>query len=169
MSGRTLRRRKKSLKLDLDGDFENALSEPAEESLDKSQKEAYFQNILGGASDADIKYEYDTFLRALPKSLPLSEKERLVNLVSDVLKIKEVKARLVSREADYTGGSFWNTQLGVYPLLDAMSAVLGFGWRILAPPTLMCLHYRGPLEVDVKSKDGQEICKTQVKLHTINR
>ena len=72
MSGRTLRRRQKSLKLDLDGDFENALSEPAEESLDKSQKEAYFQNILGGASDADIKYEYDTFLRALPKSLPLS-------------------------------------------------------------------------------------------------
>jgi hypothetical protein len=77
--------------------IEDAPREPEVDSEDigEGDREGYFQDILRAASDADIKYEYDSFLKALPKSLPLPEKERLVKLVSEKLKIGEVTKRLI--------------------------------------------------------------------------
>lgn len=143
MCDRTLRRKAHKRKLE-DAEDQSDVEPPlcSENIVKGDDKEALFKDILRCSSDADVKYEFDSFLRSIPKSLPMSEKGRLVNLISEKLNIKEVCARLSCSEPD-----FRNTHFGQFPVLDAMSAALGFSWRILAPPTRSCLHCKGPLEV----------------------
>ena len=178
MSRATLSRKRKKLSLDFieEGNLEEQRDEvinsdvSSDEETDTEaivedqdcEKLANLRNIIKTVTDCDLKYEYDSYLKQLPSSLPVSEKKRLAKIVGDLLSIDEVTQRL-SKASTAIGANFQNSVIGEFPVLDAVSAYLGYSWRILAPPTNVCpeLNCRGRLSIQ---KRGD--VKTQVKLHT---
>ena len=156
MSASTLKRRKRKLQVDPEVEVD------VTEEVPKDAKEALFKRVLNASSDDDVMMEYNSFLRGIPITLPLPEKDNLVQLIGEHLKIKEVSKRVFEENHEAV---FHNRKLGEFPILDSLSALLGFSWRIIAPPTQWCLHCKGPLEI-VKSQPHKSTqVPTQVKLH----
>ena len=135
-------------------------SDENDENLKKTnfnmkEKTEIFEAARNSASDDDLIWEYSCFVKQLPPTLPLSIRNSWLKKVSKLLEIRKVRRRLRNSSRPMT---FHSSSLSQTPVLDAMSTMLGQGWRIMAPPTLTCLMCKGEL-----TRHNKPI---QVKLHS---
>lgn len=119
------------------------------------QKTKLFEAALEVATDDQIYWEYMCFIKQLPLTLPENIRKNWTRKVTKHLKIKALKRRLRRNSRLPT---FNSSSLDQTPVLDAMSTMLGQGWRIIAPPTSDCIHCKRPLTKHNKA--------TQVKFHS---
>lgn len=121
----------------------------------KTEKFKAFKEALQKATDDDIDWEFLCFMKQLPTTLPEETRMKWIKTVRKHLKIMLVKKRIrkTPRRKEFT-----TTILDQTPVLDAMSALIGMSWRILAPPTSSCLLCKRSLTIHHDP--------TQVKLHT---
>ena len=121
----------------------------------KTEKFNLFKAAMEKATDDDIDWEFLCFMKQLPTTLPGDTRMKWINKVRKHLKITAVKKRIRKNPRNK---EFTTTILDQTPVLDAMSAMIGMSWRILAPPTSTCLLCKRALTINNDP--------TQVKLHT---
>ena len=125
------------------------------EEEEADQKTKQFEASLKMATDDEIYWEYMCFIKQLPLTLPPSIRKNWIKKLRKHLKIKALGRRLRRK---FTLPTFNSSSLDQTPVLDAMSTMVGQGWRIIAPPTSDCIKCKRPLTKHHKA--------TQVKLHT---
>ena len=149
--------------------LENLSKKPKNEELPKAftddletadifvGKNEYFENACNTATDDDIMWEYNTFIKTLPTSLPNDVKKNLIDKVYYHMQIFDVNNRICASDKTVKSKQFSDESLRT-PILDALSAKLGQSLTIIAPPSSTCLYCKKLL---TKHNDP-----TQVQLHT---
>lgn len=99
----------------------------------------YFERILDQETDAQVYFEYMKFIKEIPhfetRDLKLIKEEVKLNL-----RIDDIEKRISFLDLDFKCPDTNQT-----PILDALSAKLGYSLNILAPPTRVCLLCDRPL------------------------
>ena len=101
--------------------------------------EQYFKRIYKLTTKAQIYFEYLKFL----KEMPQYENKEISNVINDVkenLQIDEIEKSISFVDLDFSCSDINNT-----PVLDALSAKLGYSLRFIAPPVKCCLLCTKPL------------------------
>lgn len=119
-------------------------------------KEEQFEKTLRNATDADLIWEFDTFLKRMPTNIP-NKMEPSLSTVKKHLDIDAVMTRAQSIKTPLEKKKFSNKTMET-PVLDSLAIKLGKSLRYIAPPINHCLYCKRALNL---ANDP-----TQVQLHT---
>ena len=95
--------------------------------------DSYFQRIYEGETKAEIYFEYLTFFLKLP-NFDNNDIKTIVDQVKNNLNITELEEQLSFQDLSFQSQDIQHT-----PVLDALSAKLGYSLNVVAPPTKSCL------------------------------
>ena len=157
-------------------DNKTSFSDNLETAAELVGKEEHYEDVYKMATDDDILWEFDTFLKMLPQSLLCNIRKCLIKKVRSNLKIDDIRKRKIRKFSSTTFKT---------PVLDALSAKLGQSVIVMTPPTSTCIYCKNPLiknndpvQVQLHTQHGTKIatkyiyrCKscTQAKKHTGNK
>ena len=113
--------------------------------------------VYESATDDNIIWEYSTFLKTIPNTIPLQAQGKIMADVNRHLNIYDVKERVRKRKEHNLSIKYCNKTTST-PILEALSAMLGYSLIIIAPPTSNCLYCKKSLTENNEP--------TQVQLHT---
>ena len=126
----------------------------ARDEGEEAMKRKIFEQAKKRSSPEDRIWELLFFMRTLPPYLPSSIKDSLIKQVKTHLMIEGDEKMLYKSPATTPSSREWYET----PLLDALSTMLGFNLKVIAPPTNVCLNCHSALSAH---RDP-----TQVRLHT---
>lgn len=118
---------------------ENTVKKESNKMLPGETGDAYFQRIYKQETEAQVYFEYLKFLKEFP-AFETHDLKEIVDKVKHHLKIDYIESKISFLDLNFKSDDINNT-----PVLDALSAKLGFSLNILAPPTKTCLLCYRPL------------------------
>ena len=95
--------------------------------------DSYFQRIYEGETKAEVYLEYLMFMKKLP-TFENNDIKTIVDKVKRHLNIDELEEQLSFKDLSFKSQDIQHT-----PVLDALSAKLGYSLNVVAPPIKTCL------------------------------